>query len=180
MSEHEKKHTSESDYLTGTKLDDLPERVKRELDAHLALYLKDPEAAHMWDPIVIGVPGGPVQTLLLTYTGRKSGKTLSTALQYYKLGKQTAIVASKGGTVEHPSWYLNLLTNPECMVQIGTLRAPARARTVEGEERARWWASISKEQPVQLQYQARTPRLIPIVVLDLSSDLKPLSGRADR
>jgi deazaflavin-dependent oxidoreductase (nitroreductase family) len=180
MSEHEKKHNAESDYLSSGPLDDLPDTVKRELDAHLAQYLKDPEGAHMWDPIVIGVPGGPVQTLLLTYTGRKSGKTLSTALQYYKLGKQTAIVASKGGTVEHPSWYLNLLTNPECMVQIGTLRAPARARTVEGEERARWWASISKEQPVQLQYQARTPRLIPIVVLDLSSDLKPLSGRADR
>jgi len=176
MFSHEKKHDEESDYLSSGRLDDLPDTVKRELDAHLAQYLKDPEGAHLWDPIVIGVPGGPVQTLLLTCTGRKSGKTLNAVLQYYKLGSQTAIVASKGGTVEHPSWYLNLLANPQCTVQIGRYRASARARTVEGGERARWWDSITKEQPVQLQYQARTGRIIPVVVLDFQSDLKPVSG----
>jgi deazaflavin-dependent oxidoreductase (nitroreductase family) len=178
MSSHEKKHNAESDYLSSGQLDDLPDTVKRELNAHLAQYLKDPEGAHRWDPIVIGVPGGPVQTLLLTFIGRKSGKTLNTVLQYYQLGGQTAIVASKGGTVEHPSWYLNLLANPECTVQIGKYNAPARARTVEGEERARWWDSITKEQPVQLQYQARTSRIIPVVVLDFQSDLKPNSETA--
>jgi deazaflavin-dependent oxidoreductase (nitroreductase family) len=173
MSEHDKKHNAESDYLSSGRLDDLPDAVKRELDAHLEHYLRDPAGAHMWDPVVIGVPGGPVQTLLLTFTGRKSGKTLNTVLQYYKLGNQTAIVASKGGTVEHPAWYLNLVANPQCVVQIGRYSATALARTVEDDERARWWDSITKEQPVQLQYQARTDRIIPVVVLDFQSDLKP-------
>jgi deazaflavin-dependent oxidoreductase (nitroreductase family) len=166
MAEHNDKRNAENDYLSGKPLDDLPDVVKRELDAHLQQYLKDPEAAHFWDPIVIGVPGGPVQTLMVTMTGRKSGRTLHAVLQYYKLGSQTAIVASKGGTTDHPVWYLNLLANPNCEIQIGKFSSPAVARTVEGAERARWWDAVTKEQPIQLMYQSRTERIIPIVVLD--------------
>jgi deazaflavin-dependent oxidoreductase (nitroreductase family) len=158
--------TSDNYYTSAGKLDKLPDEVQRELQAHLELYLSDPEKAHIWDPIVIGVPGGPVKTLLLTCTGRKSGKIINNALQYYKLDGSIAIVASRGGTIEHPSWYLNLLADPHCLVRIGKAASPARIRTVEGEERERWWKSITAEQPIQLTYQTRCPRIIPIAVLE--------------
>jgi deazaflavin-dependent oxidoreductase (nitroreductase family) len=149
------------------QLEALPDQVKRELQAHQELYLKDPEKAHLWDPIVIGVPGGPVKNLLLTYTGRKSGKQLHTVLQYFQSGGKTAIVASRGGTVDHPLWYLNLVEHPQCEIQIGKFHSAATARTLAGAERAKWWEMITQEQPEQLKYQARTSRVIPVVVLEL-------------
>jgi len=153
-------------YRNSGALEKLPGEVKRELQAHLEQYLRDPEQAHLWDPVVIGVPGGLVKTLLLTCVGRKSGRALHTVLQYYKMDGKIAIVASRGGTIDHPSWYLNLLTQPRCAVQIAKAFSPAMTRTVHGEERARWWTSITKEQPVQLTYQARTERTIPVVLLE--------------
>jgi deazaflavin-dependent oxidoreductase (nitroreductase family) len=159
--------TDTSNYYRDTgALEKLPDEVQRELQAHLDQYLRDPEKAHLWDPVVIGVPGGPVKTLLLTCVGRKSGRVLHTVLQYYKMDGQIAIVASRGGTIDHPSWYLNLLAQPLCTVQIANASSPAVIRTVQGDERARWWSSITKEQPIQLTYQSRTERVIPVVVLD--------------
>jgi deazaflavin-dependent oxidoreductase (nitroreductase family) len=152
---------------TGTdELQALPDGMQAELEAHRNLYLTDPAAAHMWDPIVIGVPGGPVKCLLLSYKGRKSGRELNTSLQYYELDGKIAIVASRGGTAEHPVWYLNLLAEPRCNIQVGAQGRDAVARTLTGAERAKWWAAITAEQPVQLEYQARTTREIPIVVMD--------------
>jgi deazaflavin-dependent oxidoreductase (nitroreductase family) len=149
------------------ELKDLPDMVKQALQDHLELYQRDPEAAHYWDPIIIGVPGGPVKTLLVTYIGRKSGKTLQTALQYYEMDGKIAIVASRGGTEEHPVWYLNMLEHPECGIQIGKRSARAITRTIEpGPERDAWWQVILKDQPIQATYQKRTTRLIPVVVLD--------------
>jgi hypothetical protein len=80
------------------ELKSLPDNVARELAAHLEQYKKDPVAAHYWDPICIGVPGGPVACLLLTHTGRKSSKPLDSVLQYYRRGNDVAIVGSRGGT----------------------------------------------------------------------------------
>ncbi len=138
----------------------------RQIEQHHELYRRDPAQAHLWDPIVIGVPGGPVPCLLLHFVGRKSGHKLDAILQYYERDGQVAIVASKGGMPNDPVWYLNLLANPQCEVQIGLQRYPARARTVTGEERARWWTQITREQPIQLEYQTRTSRCIPVVVLE--------------
>ncbi|WP_068076698.1 nitroreductase family deazaflavin-dependent oxidoreductase [Novosphingobium lentum] len=152
-----------------TKTDELqalPDGVAAELEAHRLQYLTDPVAAHMWDPIVIGVPGGPVKCLLLTYKGRKSGRTLTTALQYYTLGDQIAIVGSRGGTIEHPVWYLNLVDEPKCHIQVGADGRDAVARTVTGAEREAWWAMVTAEQPEQAVYQTRTTREIPVVVMD--------------
>ena len=148
------------------ELDDFPEAVRQEIAAHHELYLRDPEHAHLWDPIVIGVPGGPVPCLLLHHVGRKSGHRLQSILQYYRHAEQIAIVASKGGVANHPAWYLNLVADPTCDVQIGSARWPAIARTVVGAERAQWWARITREQPVQLEYAARTRREIPVLVLE--------------
>jgi deazaflavin-dependent oxidoreductase (nitroreductase family) len=146
--------------------ENLTDAVKQQLDAHLQQYLTDPEAAHMWDPIVIGVPGGPVPCLLVTMVGRKSGRTLHAVLQYYKVGNDIVIVASRGGTEEHPTWYLNLVANPECTMQIGNKKSLVTARTIAPADRPRYWAAVTKEQPIQLQYQARTSRVIPLLILE--------------
>jgi len=148
------------------QMDELPAAVRAGIAAHHDLYLRDPEAAHLWDPAVIGMPGGPVPCLLLFHTGRRSGQRLNTILQYYRMDGQVAIVASKGGVAKHPAWYLNLCAEPACEAWIGARRSHLRARTVEGEERARWWALITAEQPVQREYQARTSREIPVIVLE--------------
>ena len=148
------------------ELQALPDNVVRALAAHLEQYKKDPVAAHYWDPICIGVPGGPVASLLLVHTGRKSGKPLECILQYYRRGKEVAVVGSRGGTAEHPHWYLNLVAHPECTVQIAAERFRAQARTVTGPERGPWWDFVVKEQPIQREYQTRTSREIPVIVLD--------------
>lgn len=147
--------------------DDLPAAVRREIAAHHALYARDPEAAHLWDPIVIGVPGGAVPCLLLHHVGRKSGRRLNSILQYYRHEDDIVIVASKGGLPQHPVWYLNLLAAPACAVEIGGFRTQAMARTLSGEERTLWWQRVTSEQPIQLEYQARTSRQIPLVMLEL-------------
>lgn len=161
---------------TGFDVDEfkvLPEKVQEELEKHRQLYLTDPEAAHYWDPIAIGTPGGPVKTLLLHHAGRKTGRALNTALQYYEMDGQIAIVASRGGTEEHPAWYLNLLANQDCHVQIGAQSFTARARTVSDAERSKWWPFITSEQPAQTEYQSRTSRVIPVVVLEMSKVSAP-------
>lgn len=145
----------------------LPDLVKEELEKHRQLYLTNPEAAHYWDPIVIGTPGGPVQTLLLHHTGRKSGRELNTALEYYRFKGKIAIVASRGGTEENPAWYMNLLANPNCRIQVGKNGSTAVARTVSAEERPEWWAHVTSKQAAQIEYQSRTNRQIPVVVLEL-------------
>ncbi len=158
---------SEDPHHINAGADDLPAAVRREIAAHHALYARDPEAAHLWDPIVIGVAGGPVPCLLLHHVGRKSGQRLNSILQYYRHADDIVIVASKGGLPQHPVWYLNLVAEPACAVQIGAFHSEAVARTLVGEERALWWQRVTAEQPVQLEYQARTTREIPLIKLDL-------------
>jgi deazaflavin-dependent oxidoreductase (nitroreductase family) len=150
------------------ELANLPDQVSRELQAHLEQYRTDPEKAHIWDPIVIGVTHGPVKCLLLDYIGRKSGSTRQIVIQYFEKDGKYAIVASRGGTVDHPEWYKNLLANPKCRIQVGTRGHDAVARTLDVDERARWWPLITREQPEQLKYESRTSRLIPVVVFDLA------------
>lgn len=144
----------------------LPDEVKEQLAKHLAHYQTDPVAAHYWDPICIGVPGGPVKCLMLTYTGRKSGKQLQTVLQYYWLDGKPAVVGTRGGSVDHPLWYLNLVETPECEVQIAGDHRKVIARTLNDEERAHYWPQITTEQPEYLVYEKRTTRKIPVVVFE--------------
>lgn len=150
-----------------------PPEVLQAFADHEAQYLTDPEAAHMWDPIVIGVPGGPVPCLLLLHKGRKSGQQLKSVLQYYEREGKIAIVASKGGAPHHPAWYLNLQAEPHCEVRIGKHQSPALARVVTASERAFWWPQIKDEQPAQVGYEKNTKREIPILLLELE---KPIGG----
>ena len=130
-------------------------------DAHLKLYRDDPDKAHFIYP---RKDGQPVTTLLLTTIGRKSGEPRTTPLIYKKFGSDYVLVASLGGAPNHPAWYLNLLETPDCEIQAGSTRLKARAR-VAGAERASLWAQMVDYFPDYAEYQRRTQREIPVLVL---------------
>jgi proline iminopeptidase len=119
----------------------------------------------MWDSSVAGGKG-LVPTLLLTTTGRKSGRTHVLPLIYGKAPEGYVIVASKGGAPAHPSWYLNLRDHPEVELQVGPEKLKARARTASGDERAALWRQMAAIYPPYDDYQRRTQREIPVVVLE--------------
>ena len=121
---------------------------------------------HMFKRTPPGYPEMTVASLLLTTTGRKSGEKYIFPLFYGMTGNSYIIVASKGGAPDHPSWYKNLVAHPEVEVQVGTKKLKARARTVSGEERARLWKEALKFWPPYADYEKKTPREIPVVVLD--------------
>jgi deazaflavin-dependent oxidoreductase (nitroreductase family) len=106
------------------------------------------------------------QTLILTTTGRKSGQTRQTPLIYGEQGDNYLIVASNGGAEAHPDWYFNLDANPDVEVQVWGDRIPARARTATPEEKAQWWSIVTKEWPDYDEYQKKTDRPIPLVVIE--------------
>ena len=105
------------------------------------------------------------QTLLLTTTGRNSGKERTTPLIYGESGNDFVVVASKGGTPDHPAWYLNLQKSPTVEVQIWGDRFRAHARTATPEEKPALWKQMVSRWPAYEDYQARTDREIPVVVL---------------
>jgi proline iminopeptidase len=104
--------------------------------------------------------------LLLTTTGRKTGRKTTTPLIYDLDGDNPVIVASKGGATKHPGWYRNILENPEVEAQIKGETFRARARTAEGEERERLWRLMNEMWPHYAEYQEKTDREIPVVVLE--------------
>ena len=104
--------------------------------------------------------------LLLTTTGRTSGKPRTTPLIYENDGDRYVIVASKGGAPEHPGWYLNLEKNSEVELQVLDDVFKARAYTAEGEERARLWELVNQQWPDYEKYTESTDREFPIVVLE--------------
>ena len=116
------------------------------------------EVGHIWKE------GSTI--LLLTTTGRTSGEPRTTPLIYAEDGDRFVIVASQGGAPEHPGWYLNLEANPEVGVQVKADKFRARARTAEGEERERLWKMMNEIWPHYDEYQTKTTRQIPVVVLD--------------
>jgi len=107
-----------------------------------------------------------VPTLLLTTTGRRSGEPRTTPLIFGRDGDRYVIVASKGGAPRHPAWYLNLSADPRVEVQVRDDVFAATARTAEGEERERLWKLMTEIWPAYDDYQAKTRREIPVVVLE--------------
>jgi deazaflavin-dependent oxidoreductase (nitroreductase family) len=106
-----------------------------------------------------------VPVLLLTVRGRKSGKVRTVPLLYGRDGERYVIVASKGGDPKHPAWYLNL-RGGDGVVEIGRDRIRVRAHDAQGEERERLWALMVGLYPPYAEYQQKTERLIPVVVLE--------------
>ena len=107
-----------------------------------------------------------VPTLILTTLGRRSGKPRRLALIYGEDGDHYVVVASKGGAEQHPEWYLNLVDHPEVQVQVLADRFRANARTATPEEHAALWPRMAKIWPAYNDYQAKTDRTIPLVILE--------------
>jgi deazaflavin-dependent oxidoreductase (nitroreductase family) len=104
--------------------------------------------------------------LLLDHIGAKSGKVRTIPLAYLTDGENVVLVASKGGHPRNPAWFHNLLANPETTIQIGSERRAVRARVAEGKERERLWDEVVELYGGYRDYQERTEREIPLVVLE--------------
>ncbi len=104
--------------------------------------------------------------LLLTTIGHKSGEERTTPLIYQEHNSDYLIVASKGGADEPPAWYLNLEAKPTVGVQVRDDRFTARARTATPEEKAEMWTKMTAAWPQYDEYQSKTDREIPVVVLE--------------
>ena len=104
--------------------------------------------------------------LLLDHVGAKSGKKRTTPLAYLEDGRDVVIVASKGGHPRNPAWFHNLVANPDTTIQVGSKRRPVHARVAQGEERERLWERVVDLYGGYRDYQRRTDRQIPLVVLE--------------
>ena len=125
---------------------------------HVRRYVEtDGAEGHDWQGTTV---------LILTTTGRRSGQPRSTPLIYGKQGDEHVVVASKGGAEEHPSWYLNLVEEPVATVQVRGDRFKARARTATPEEKPELWRLMTERWPAYDEYQRKTSRDIPVVVLE--------------
>ena len=108
--------------------------------------------------------GAPV--LLLTTTGRKTGKKRTTPLLYVSDGNNLTVVASNGGRSKDPSWLFNLKKNPEAEVQIKKNQSKVWATQISPDEKARLWPLLTKIYPAYNDYQKKTTRETPVVILE--------------
>ena len=112
----------------------------------------------------IEVLGSPI--VLLTLRGAKTGKLRYTPVMRVEHDGRYAVVASKGGAPEHPTWYHNIKAHPEFALKDGTVTKDYVAHEVEGAERAQWWERAVAAYPPYAEYQKKTTRQIPVFVLD--------------
>ncbi len=104
--------------------------------------------------------------LLLHTTGAKSGKERINPLAYRSDGEALVVFASKGGAPTHPDWFHNVRVNPKVTVEVGTDQREMVARVAEGDERNRLWEAQKLEFPGFAEYESKTDRQIPVVVLE--------------
>jgi deazaflavin-dependent oxidoreductase (nitroreductase family) len=108
---------------------------------------------------------GAAPILLLTTTGRRSGRERTTPVLYLGDGDRLVIVASLAGAARHPAWFLNLEANPRVKLQVRSRRFAATARRATIEEKAQLWPRLVAMYPAYEDYQARTTRDIPVVIV---------------
>jgi len=116
-----------------------------------------------------GKLGGPFEgapMVLLTTTGAKSGIRRTTPLAYLPDGERIVVFASKAGAPTNPDWYHNLRAHPEVTVEVGAETRQLRASEAEGEERDRLYAEQARRMPGFADYEAKTTRRIPVIVLE--------------
>ena len=109
---------------------------------------------------VVGMP-----VLLLTTTGRRSGKARTTPLTFFRDGTDLVVIASNGGADKAPAWSLNLQQTPHAVVEIGTDKLAVTARAASEHERERLWVVVTAAYAGYARYQERTTRRIPVVLL---------------
>lgn len=126
--------------------------------AHVRAYREtDGERGYHWRGTTI---------LLLTTTGRNSGEKRTTPLIHRVDGDRWVVIASKGGSPEHPDWFQNLSEDPNAEIQVKADVIPVRASVAEGEERERLWKLMTEVWPDYDEYQKNTDRQIPVVLLE--------------
>ncbi len=126
-------------------------------DEHIAQYeATGGKVGHDWNG---------TDCLILRVTGRKTGQLRKFALIYGRDGDDYVLVASKGGYPKNPGWYENLVANPECEIQIWDEVIPVTARTGSADDKKRVWPAMVKVWPDYDNYQAGSPRDIPVVLL---------------
>ena len=103
--------------------------------------------------------------LLLTHTGAKTGKRRTNPLAYFRDGDRYIIVASKGGAPTNPDWYYNLLANPRATIEVGNERLEVTAELADPVEREHLWAMVIERNPAFKEYEKKTRRTIPLVIL---------------
>ena len=108
---------------------------------------------------------GKSPILLLNTVGRKTGRRRTSPLLYVMDGEDFVIIASKGGAPTHPAWYLNLKANPDTTVEVGDREVRVRAEEVDSQEKDRLWQKMVEMYPPYDDYQTRTKREIPLLVL---------------
>jgi len=113
----------------------------------------------------LGYEWNGASTLLLTTVGRRSKQPRTSALIFARDGDDYIVVASTGGAPKHPSWYLNLQSDPQASIQVKAEHIPVVARTATSGERRRLWRIAAAQWPNYDAYQTRTERVIPVVVL---------------
>ncbi|MCS7001823.1 MAG: nitroreductase family deazaflavin-dependent oxidoreductase [Dehalococcoidia bacterium] len=122
---------------------------------HAAVY-------RLSDGRVLGNFGPKAAVLVVTVTGRKSGRAITFPLVYFSDGSDIILVASNGGKPNHPNWYYNLLANPRVTVRIGAHALAGTARLLEGDEREAIWRKLVAKSPQYVKYQAGITREIPL------------------
>lgn len=131
---------------------------KEHVDRYVAT---DGEEGHDWQGTT---------ALILWTMGRRSGESKPTPLIYQPFGDDLLVVASDGGNDSHPAWYLNLEQNADSEVQVKADRYRTHARTATPDERPEMWRTMTAVWPDYDEYQKKTDREIPVVVLERTSD----------
>lgn len=108
--------------------------------------------------------GAPL--LLLTTIGAKTGRSLTKPLAYSKDGDRIVLIASYAGAPKNPAWFNNLVANPVVTVELGGEQFQARASVTSGAERQRLYDNQARQMAVFVEYQKKTTRQIPVVVLE--------------
>lgn len=135
-----------------------PENILGFMQDHIRRYLAtNGEDGHLMN----GFP-----CLVLTTTGKKSGEPRQAAVIYGTEGDHHIIVASKGGSDTPPAWFVNLQANPQAHIQVKDRKLTVRMRVTTGEERERLWKKMTAIFPAYEEYQQKTTRQIPVVVLE--------------
>ena len=135
--------------------------LKGVFQGHTKVYeMSDGRIGSWIGPPFLGQPA-----LLLSVTGRKSGKTRTTALAYFEDGGNYVVVGSDGAARRDPQWWKNLQKNPRATVRVGRRKFAARASLATGAERDRLWQIGIARNPIWARYQTRTERTLPVVVL---------------
>lgn len=142
------------------KLKAVDEAYRTRSAAHVARYIAS-DGKDGYDDNRLKAP-----TLLLTTTGRKSGKPFTTPLNFQEHEGRFLLIASKGGSDRNPQWYLNLVNDPHVTVQILAKTFPAVARTAGAEEKEHLWPIMGNRMPFYNEYREATERDIPLIVLD--------------